>query len=312
MSVRQLYNALASQDQQAQTPSSSDDIPAQLELDLRAFGSILIQQAGVLLRLPQIVMATASVLYQRFWFVTSFKHFGVRDIALAALFLSSKLEETPIRIRDLINVFDCLLKFVEYHQTRLALTLARGAAQQHAQSRPKEFRYLPMDYFAKEFYDLKEETVIGEMQILKRLGFDVSVQHPYGALVNYLQVLELANRSDVASKAWGFCNDALLTPLLATHPPGDVAAAAIYYACAMITPAVSLPLKPRPWWELFDVSSEETLVHITETVLDLYDRWALTSPDTDQSAVTIWEQAAARKLPTTKSQVRTSLERQSR
>jgi hypothetical protein len=28
-----------------------------------------------------------------------------------------------------------------------------------------------MDYFATEFYDLKDALVIAEMQILKRLGF---------------------------------------------------------------------------------------------------------------------------------------------
>ena len=27
---------------------------------------------------PQVVMATAQVLFQRFWFVTSLKHFGIR------------------------------------------------------------------------------------------------------------------------------------------------------------------------------------------------------------------------------------------
>ena len=66
-------------------------------------GAILIQQAGVMLKAwvnsrreraaradpppppplpdplrPQVVLATAQVLFQRFWFVTSMKHFGVR------------------------------------------------------------------------------------------------------------------------------------------------------------------------------------------------------------------------------------------
>lgn len=30
------------------------------------------------MRSPQVVMATAQVLFQRFWFVTSLKHFGIR------------------------------------------------------------------------------------------------------------------------------------------------------------------------------------------------------------------------------------------
>lgn len=32
----------------------------------------------------------------------------------------------------------------------------------------KAFTYEPMEYFAKGFYDVKEDAVIGEMQLLKR------------------------------------------------------------------------------------------------------------------------------------------------
>ena len=79
------------------TPSSLDGVPASLERDLRAYGALLIQQAGILLkasvlsprlaslrtdleptRRPQVVMSTAQVLFQRFFFVTSLKDFGIR------------------------------------------------------------------------------------------------------------------------------------------------------------------------------------------------------------------------------------------
>lgn len=42
------------------------------------YGCQLIQSAGVLLRLPQVAMATAQVLFQRFWYVTSMKHFSTK------------------------------------------------------------------------------------------------------------------------------------------------------------------------------------------------------------------------------------------
>jgi len=64
-----------------------------------------------------------------------------------------------------------------------------------------------MDYFATEFYDLKDALVIAEMQILKRLGFQTQCGLPYGHLVNYLKVLELNGEKELVNMAWGFLND---------------------------------------------------------------------------------------------------------
>lgn len=80
-----------------------------------------------------------------------------QDIAAASLFLSSKLEEHPIRIRDLITSFDYLLRLVEWE----------SAKRRQPASSSAQFVYKPMDYFAKEYYDWKDDIVIGESQILK-------------------------------------------------------------------------------------------------------------------------------------------------
>ena len=111
---------------------------------------------------------------------------------MGALYLASKLEECPLRMRDLINVYDLLL----------SRTLHAVSASSH-----KPFKYTPMSYFSSTFYDLKDALVVAEMQILKRLGFNVHVLLPYGTLVNYLRVLGLTNREDACQKAWGYLND---------------------------------------------------------------------------------------------------------
>ena len=77
---------------------------------------------------------------------------------MGALYLASKLEECPIRMRDLINVYDLLLQ-------RTAHTLA----VQTTTPQKAEFKYVPMSYFGNTFYDLKDALVVAEMQILKRL-----------------------------------------------------------------------------------------------------------------------------------------------
>lgn len=254
-----LRNPLA--DPRNPTPSAIDSIPPELERELRLYGGLIIQQAGILLNLPQTVMATAATLFQRFYFVTSFVHFGIRDVSSGALFLASKLEEKPARIRDIINVYDYLFQLIEWSRdqvrtpaqadrdaavltskaareaeakiesnpllpSEIKASMLRHLRQKRSTTSPEavqtsdefdpeklkkldlnNFKYQPMDYFSQKFYDRKEEIVIAEMQILKRLGFHVQVQHPYSAMVNYLQVLNLTDNLEISQQAWGTLND---------------------------------------------------------------------------------------------------------
>ena len=162
-----------------------------------------------------MAVATAQILFHRFWFVTSMKQFGIgvsiynhrgcaymtcrpQDIGMGALYLASKLEECPIRMRDLINVYDLLLQRITHSHSPSV----------NPNNPDEGFKYAPMSYFGTTFYDLKDALVVAEMQILKRLGFNVHVVLPYGTLVNYLRVLGLTSREDVCTRAWGYLNDA--------------------------------------------------------------------------------------------------------
>lgn len=331
-----LRNPLA--DPRNPTPSAIDSIPPELERELRLYGGLIIQQAGILLNLPQTVMATAATLFQRFYFVTSFMHFGIRDVSSGALFLASKLEEKPARIRDIINVYDYLFQLIEWSRdqvrtpaqadrdaavltskaareaeakiesnpllpSEIKASMLRHLRQKRSTTSPEavqtsdefdpeklkkldlnNFKYQPMDYFSQKFYDRKEEIVIAEMQILKRLGFHVQVQHPYSAMVNYLQVLNLTDNLEISQQAWGTLNDSLLTPLPALYPPTHLATLSIYLAVKR----QGLRL-PDAWWELFDVSNEAELVEMSSILTAIYP-----NPDTapskayEPTSLTIW------------------------
>ncbi|KAF8590458.1 cyclin-like protein [Ramaria rubella] len=232
---------LATLAQIAKTPSKEDGIPQEVEDELRTYGCKLIQQAGILLKQNQVAMATAQVLFQRFWYVTSMKQFGIGDVGMGALYLASKLEECPLRMRDLINVYDLLLS---------------RALHTVSSSNQRPFTYTPMSYFSSTFYDLKDALVVAEMQILKRLGFNVHVLLPYGALVNYLRVLGLTNREDACQRAWGYLNDALQTPVYALYPVPTIVTAAILLTSRFL----SIPLPSEPpncWWSLFDADWDD-------------------------------------------------------
>ncbi|KAK7693321.1 hypothetical protein QCA50_002888 [Cerrena zonata] len=237
---------LASLEQIEETPSLKDGIPYDLEEDLRAYGCKLIHQAGILLKQKQVAVATAQILFQRFWFVTSMKQFGIGDVGMGALYLASKLEECPIRMRDLINVYDLLLQQATHSSTSKLVSQSKHAV----------FKYTPMSYFGSTFYDLKDALVVAEMQILKRLGFHVNVVLPYGTLVNYLRVLGLTSKETVCSRAWGYLNDALQTPVYALYAVPTIVCAAILLA----TRHLGIPLPSTPpncWWELFDADWED-------------------------------------------------------
>ncbi|KAK0560358.1 hypothetical protein OC844_003803 [Tilletia horrida] len=281
-----LPNTLAGLHQLRETPSQADGVPADLEEELRVYGCQLIQQAGILLQLPQVAMATAQVLFQRFWFVSSMKHFSIKDICMGALYLACKLEEQSIRGRNLINVFDFLVQ--------------RAV---HIAERNPGPRSLELAGLVEDFYDTKDALVVAEMQILKRLGFQVQVNLPFATLVNYLKLLGLTKdaSSDVggansatgadengvhaderakaetampsfAQRAWSYLNDALQTPLYCQFPPHILACGAIYLTALTNKPEpLALPMRPKPWWALFDVEQEEDLRIIGASLLRLYD-----------------------------------------
>ncbi|KZS99145.1 hypothetical protein SISNIDRAFT_448003 [Sistotremastrum niveocremeum HHB9708] len=214
-------------------------------------------------------MATAQVLFQRFWYVSSMKQFGINDIGMGALYLASKLEECPLRMRDLINVYDLLL------------TKFNGTSSEEI--------YKPMGYFATKFYDYKEALVIAEMQILKRLGFNVQVVLPYGTLVNYLRVLELTSNTEACQKAWGYLNDALQTPCYAIYSIPTVVTAAILLA----TRHLAIPL-PKKWHEIFDATWDDMWA-VAQTIMRLYnkrvkDQMALLRPMLGRHGVRRWLQ----------------------
>lgn len=103
--VLTLENCLLPEAKLSDTPSRQDGLDRQTEYDLRVLGCELIQTAGILLKLPQVAMATGQVLFQRFYYCKSFVRHGMETTAMSCLCLASKIEEAPRRIRDVINVF---------------------------------------------------------------------------------------------------------------------------------------------------------------------------------------------------------------
>ncbi|XP_022932108.1 cyclin-L1-1-like isoform X5 [Cucurbita moschata] len=87
-------------EQLTNSPSRKDGIDEATETSLRIYGCDLIQEAGILLKLPQAVMATGQVLFHRFYSKKSFARFNVKKVAASCVWLASKLEENPRKARQ--------------------------------------------------------------------------------------------------------------------------------------------------------------------------------------------------------------------
>jgi hypothetical protein len=60
----QLENVKIPKDRIEQTPSMAEGLEKDVEIELRNMGAELIQKAGIYLRLPQVAIATAQVIFQ--------------------------------------------------------------------------------------------------------------------------------------------------------------------------------------------------------------------------------------------------------
>jgi hypothetical protein len=110
------------------------------------FGCEMIQQMGILLRLPQVAVSTAQVSFHRFYARRSMRRFDVRDIALGTLFLATKVEECPRRMRDVLQVYI------------------------HLEQKRKGIGAQPVDIYSNRFSAYKDRLVKAEREILKELG----------------------------------------------------------------------------------------------------------------------------------------------
>ncbi|XP_043849800.1 cyclin-L2-like [Dromiciops gliroides] len=180
-----LENCLLPDDKLRFTPSMSSGLDPDTETGLRVVGCELIQAAGILLRLPQVAMATGQVLFQRFFYTKSFVKHSMEHVSMACVHLASKIEEAPRRIRDVINVF---------HRLR------------HLREKKKPVPLL----LDQDYVNLKNQIIKAERRVLKELGFCVHVKHPHKIIVMYLQVLECERNQHLVQTSWVASEDSLL------------------------------------------------------------------------------------------------------
>ncbi|XP_067945584.1 cyclin-L1-like [Watersipora subatra] len=247
-----LDNALLSEEKLSPTPSMQDGLDSEIEQDLRILGCELIQTAGILLKLPQVAMATGQVLFQRFYYCKSFVNHNMDIVAMAAVNLAAKIEEAPRRIRDVINVF-------------------------HHMKQIRQKRLLTPLILDEHYVKLKNDVIKAERRLLKELGFCVHVQHPHKLIMMYLKVLNQDNNKQLVQKAWNNMNDSFRSNVFVRFHPETIAAACIYLAARQVK--VPLPNRKPSW---FSVISHTTLPAIRQICMEILRLYTRAKPDSDE------------------------------
>lgn len=222
------------------SPSRKDGIDEATETTLRVYGCDLIQESGILLRLPQAVMATAQVLFHRFYCKKSFVRFSAKRVAASCVWLAGKLEESPRKSKHIIFVFHRM----ECRRENL----------------PIEF----LDVLSKKYSELRHDLIRTERHLLKEMGFICHVEHPHKFISNYLATLEAP--PELTQEAWNLANDSLRTTLCVRFK-SEVVACGVVYAAAR-RHHVPLPEDP-PWWTVFD-ADEAGIQEVCRVLAHLY------------------------------------------
>ncbi len=231
---------------------------------LRYAQAILTQAAGILLRLPQDVIATSLVLLQRLWVEDYGQGHAAADLKViyppeslgrrrfsdssfqtrseASIYLSAKLSFTPVSPRSVCNIY--------------AYLLSTSSPLLFINPNPPAINPDSSCYYVSEgYYERNREMIfLCESLILNSIGFDTQIALPHALALTYLQALGVSSEK-LASRVLEHLNSGLLSPQLIylTHQPNALAVAGIYLAAK----EVGVKMVDGNWWEVFDVERED-------------------------------------------------------
>ena len=207
-------------------PSILDGLTPEKERENRSKGVNFILQVGIMLKLPQITLATASVFLHRFYMRHSMQTYHYYSMAATCLFLAYKVEECVRKMRELVV-----------------------ACVRVAQKDPHK----NVDEQDKEYWRWRDNILQYEDLLLEAICFDLSLEPPYKTLFDLLMQFEQGDNKKLRNAAWAFVNDSCLTTLCLLFPSRTIAASALYAAAKFCDVAFPDDLRGRPWWEVIDV-----------------------------------------------------------
>lgn len=234
-----------SEDELLRTPSIIDGWSPEQEKEARKKGSNFILQVGMMLKLPQMTLATACVYFNRYLMRRTLVHkdgvkplhhyvsnvtgligehwtYDVQQVAATSLFLATKVEENCRKMKELI------------------IACVRVATKS-----PNQL----VDEQTKDFWKWRDTILYFEDVLLETICFDLSLESPYQLLYTMLRYLGVHHNKPLRDAAWCFLNDTVTTPICLLFNSRTIAAAALYGGARQ--EGIAFPDEDgKPWWEI--------------------------------------------------------------
>src|SRR5271163_1932663 len=230
-------------------PSILDGMDIRQEQSNRSKGVNFITQVGMLLKLPQLTLATASVYLHRFFMRHSMVDLPNRpglhhySVAATALFLATKVEENCRKMRELV-VACCRV----------------------AQKQPN----LVVDDQSKEYWKWRDTILHNEDLLLEALCFDLELEQPYRILFDFLCYYGVQDNKNLRNVSWSWINDAQLTTMCLLYPAPVIAATAIYAAARFTGTKLPDDDHGRPWWDHMGIAISD-VVKAVDLMAEVYE-----------------------------------------
>jgi hypothetical protein len=272
----------------SQLPSLKDGMTAEEESMKRRKTCRFIEEAGRILKLPRVAVSTAMVFFHRFYAKHSFQQHDRFEVAVAALVLAAKTEESPKKLNTVI---------MECHKLKTRGMQAGRISQQGsatgggASSPPPPPSPAMLDPKGEEFLKLKERILLLERVILHTIGFELSIDHPYKFFVEQIKKLidtrQLKYKvlptnlktaqlwpkmmNELVQYSMSFANDSMHTSLCLQFTPQLIATSCIYLAgqFAKVEPAIPCQTPSEGWSKILGQPEIDSLASICIQIMDL-------------------------------------------
>lgn len=208
------------------------------------YGCELINHSGIMLHCPQSVIGAGQMYFMRFYRREENREkYSPFFMAMTCIYLATKVEEEIRRHRDILTVFDRILKKREL----------KG---------PKRGEFMALDPSGTRYKVWKDYLQKLELILLKELGYRYLIRLPHNYILQYIPFLELGQK--IVEPAWSIVNDSLHIPLLIDVSPNAIAAASLYLASQR--DKIDLP---HNWFCRIEVAIED-IKYVAEVISELY------------------------------------------
>lgn len=233
------------------TASARQGISAETERLHSYHGTSLIYDASQLLSLGASTFATACTTFHRFYHQCSLTEYDVWSVAMASTLLATKLEEEPHAIKPIIHAYSHL------YRKRILILLASSTTenekiQQHSScvclsnatllsldEKERRLSQIPLPSRMGPVYEAWHDQISKmEAILLRQLGFTlhwISDAHPHKFILYFFGVLELTKNTELAQRAWDYCNDSCRLNLCVMYSGEVIVRATSYMVDCIVT-----------------------------------------------------------------------------